>query len=331
MATSLNPEAPEFVPENSMDVPRILPYSLYQPPPQSPYFFPSFHPSYSSPFPVMDALRRPPHSLSVYCNNCFFYLNNSWVTIPAPSPVISDITYLATTEQGDSTKKVGRESIITMVRKGFKGHGLLRRGAKKIGTKTLEWRPKSVSEEDRPAQNLEYNSTQNPAQSEDTETTLMIKNIPNKLSRKEMLDFLDERCSKERQTLISERAAEDAGMSLAYDFLYLPMDFRSRCNRGYAFVNFTSARAASILKQSINNYKWDILGSRKICEITFARIQGKDALIKHFKNSTFVCDSEEFLPVCFIPARDGSGCSVLSCTFGNRIEPSQQQMNGHFS
>jgi hypothetical protein len=33
--------------------------------------------------------------------------------------------------------------------------------------------------------------------------------------------------------------------------------------------------------------------------------QGLDALKEHFKNSKFPCDSDEYLPVAFSPARDG--------------------------
>lgn len=33
--------------------------------------------------------------------------------------------------------------------------------------------------------------------------------------------------------------------------------------------------------------------------------QGLEALKEHFKNSKFPCDSDEYLPVAFSPARDG--------------------------
>jgi hypothetical protein len=54
---------------------------------------------------------------------------------------------------------------------------------------------------------------------EDNRTTLMIKNIPNKYTQKMLLATID---------------AEFRG---TYDFFYLPIDFKNKCNVGYAFIN----------------------------------------------------------------------------------------------
>jgi hypothetical protein len=54
---------------------------------------------------------------------------------------------------------------------------------------------------------------------EDSRTTLMIKNIPNKYTSKMLLAAIDE---KNQGT---------------YNFLYLPIDFKNKCNVGYAFIN----------------------------------------------------------------------------------------------
>lgn len=57
---------------------------------------------------------------------------------------------------------------------------------------------------------------------EDSRTTLMIKNIPNKYTSKMLLAAIDEH---HRGT---------------YDFIYLPIDFKNKCNVGYAFINMTA-------------------------------------------------------------------------------------------
>lgn len=54
---------------------------------------------------------------------------------------------------------------------------------------------------------------------DDKRTTLMIKNIPNKYTQKMLLATVDEHFR---------------GL---YDFFYLPIDFKNKCNVGYAFIN----------------------------------------------------------------------------------------------
>ncbi|KAK4433673.1 protein terminal ear1 [Sesamum alatum] len=133
-------------------------------------------------------------------------------------------------------------------------------------------------------------------------TTVMIKNIPNQLRRDFLLDFLDSYCYS---------------YSLEYDFFYLPMDFRTKNNLGYAFVNFTTGGAALRFMQILQNYRWDIVKtdegsfvSKKICNITWARIQGKEGLVERFQNSTFACDDLDFLPVILDPPRNGRSATT---------------------
>ncbi|XP_027150347.1 protein terminal ear1-like [Coffea eugenioides] len=139
-------------------------------------------------------------------------------------------------------------------------------------------------------------------------TTVMIKNIPNQYRRNDLMQLLDIYCKN---------------YDLEYDFLYLPMDFWRKDNLGYAFVNFTSATAAKKIKDLLHGYVWcgnkiqdGIIHSKKICEMSWAHIQGRDALIKHFLDSYFTCDNIEYLPVVLSPPRNGSNSGILPIPIG---------------
>ncbi|KAK4353496.1 hypothetical protein RND71_029014 [Anisodus tanguticus] len=106
----------------------------------------------------------------------------------------------------------------------------------------------------------------------------------------------------------------------------IPNQFRTNNNMGYAFVNFTSGRAAFEIREVLKNFKWHgvmtptgIYASRKICEVTWARIQGKEQLVKHFSGSIFLCDTDEYLPVVFSPPRNGSSRLTKPMTIGKLV------------
>ncbi|CAI9785114.1 unnamed protein product [Fraxinus pennsylvanica] len=135
----------------------------------------------------------------------------------------------------------------------------------------------------------------------DSRTTVMIKNIPNKYSQKLLLNMLDNHCIHCNEQIAD---GDDEPLS-AYDFVYLPIDFINKCNVGYGFVNMTSPEATFRLYKAFHNQSWEVFNSRKICEVTYARLQGIEALREHFKNSKFPEDAEEYMPVLFSPPRDG--------------------------
>lgn len=136
----------------------------------------------------------------------------------------------------------------------------------------------------------------------DSRTTVMIKNIPNKYSQKLLLNMLDNHCIHCNEQIAD--GDDDQPLS-SYDFLYLPIDFNNKCNVGYGFVNMTSPQAAWRLYKAFHNQHWEVFNSRKICAVTYARVQGLEALKEHFKNSKFPCEMDHHLPVVFSPPRDG--------------------------
>ncbi|KAL4027539.1 hypothetical protein IC575_010708 [Cucumis melo] len=116
---------------------------------------------------------------------------------------------------------------------------------------------------------------------EDTRTTLMIKNIPNKYTSKMLLAAIDE----------NHRGA--------YDFLYLPIDFKNKCNVGYAFINMVSPTQIIPFYEAFNGKKWEKFNSEKVASLAYARIQGKTALVTHFQNSSLMNEDKRCRPILF--------------------------------
>jgi len=99
-------------------------------------------------------------------------------------------------------------------------------------------------------------------------TTVMLRNIPNKYTQRMLLDQLNR-----------------SGFEGKYDFFYLPIDFRNRCNVGYAFINFHTNATASEFKQMFDGLRLTGFNSQKICEVSYARVQGLKSNIQHYRNS----------------------------------------------
>jgi len=103
--------------------------------------------------------------------------------------------------------------------------------------------------------------------SEDIRTTLMVKNIPNKYDQEMLLEAINKHHEG------------------AFDFFYLPIDFRNKCNVGYAFINFIDPKSIAAFHEEFNNKKWEKFNSEKVCKLTYARIQGPRQAAKNLPNN----------------------------------------------
>ncbi|KAK4589337.1 hypothetical protein RGQ29_020081 [Quercus rubra] len=128
---------------------------------------------------------------------------------------------------------------------------------------------------------------------EDTRTTLMIKNIPNKYTSKMLLAAIDE---NHRGT---------------YDFLYLPIDFKNKCNVGYAFINMLSPSHIIPFFEAFNGKKWEKFNSEKVASLAYARIQGKAALVTHFQNSSLMNEDKRCRPILFHSEVSEAGDQII--------------------
>jgi hypothetical protein len=119
------------------------------------------------------------------------------------------------------------------------------------------------------------------ANGHDLRTTCMIKNIPNKYTQQMLIEFLND-THKGR-----------------YDFIYLRMDFKNKCNVGYAFINFVSPLDILSFANRMLGRRWPKFNSEKVCALAYARIQGKSALIDKFRNSRVMQEPPNFRPKVF--------------------------------
>lgn len=110
---------------------------------------------------------------------------------------------------------------------------------------------------------------------------MQVRNIPNKYNQ---------------QMLLDEVNAHHEG---TYDFFYLPIDFKNRCNVGYCFINFLEPHFIAPFVRTFNGQRWKSFNSEKVCAISFARIQGKQAMIARFQNSSLLEKDDEYRPLLF--------------------------------
>ncbi|KAF8391130.1 hypothetical protein HHK36_023431 [Tetracentron sinense] len=149
---------------------------------------------------------------------------------------------------------------------------------------------------------------------EDMRTTLMIKNIPNKYTSKMLLVAIDENHKG------------------TYDFLYLPIDFKNKCNVGYAFINMVSPSHIIPFYQAFNGKKWEKFNSEKVASLAYARIQGKAALVTHFQNSSLMNEDKRCRPILFHSEGQEAGDQIFQEVFpSNNVNICFRQPDGSFS
>lgn len=113
-------------------------------------------------------------------------------------------------------------------------------------------------------------------------TTLMFRNLPNLYTRDMLCEMLD-----------------SEGFRGRYNFLYLPIDFKSSVGFGYAFVNFVSHEDAETAKQFFQGFmRWKVQ-SRKALEMDWSGPQGLQVHVERYRNSPVMHDQvpQEFKPI----------------------------------
>jgi hypothetical protein len=133
---------------------------------------------------------------------------------------------------------------------------------------------------------------QAPPPTGDKRTTLMIKNLPNRYSRAMVIALLESKLP--------------VG---SFDFVYVPIDFATRQNFAYAFVNLSTPNLVKTFFALFAGFRFPEQASKaKMCEVVFARVQGIEANVNRLINSPILtaCSQgdpyDTALPLVYTPA-----------------------------
>lgn len=99
-----------------------------------------------------------------------------------------------------------------------------------------------------------------------------------------------------------------------YDFLYLRIDFKSGCNVGYAFINFADVGGMISLVDCIESRCWHAYKSTKAAEVSYATIQGREALVQKFRNSSVMQETPFCRPRLILTFVDAEATGKLRST-----------------
>ncbi len=123
-------------------------------------------------------------------------------------------------------------------------------------------------------------------------TTVMVKNIPTRFTPNSLIDAI-----AERGYIIG-----------CFDFLYMPMDFKTKKNCGYCFINFLSHALAAQFKQHMEGAQLRAATSEKCLHIIPSRRQG-------LKDNMNIFASSELLTMQEPPVKHGSSGSLMPAIF----------------
>jgi hypothetical protein len=137
--------------------------------------------------------------------------------------------------------------------------------------------------------------------SQPREMTLMVRNVPNRYTQRMFLAEI-----------------RRSGFDRTFDFIYMPMDYRTRNNMGYCFLNFTDFAFARQFVDEYEGRRLEAFKSQKTLAIQPANTQGLFGNMKSFQS----CEKEvppEFQPIIFDHA---SGLEIHRETqFASRADP----------
>jgi RNA recognition motif-containing protein len=182
------------------------------------------------------------------------------------------------------------------------------------GEKPLQSNAQATAKKDKniSAKKAEKKNSKNKTVQPKEMTTLMIRNVPCRLTQVELLQLLDENGFEDR-----------------YDFLHLPvaapMQRAPTSNLGYGFINFTEPEFAKDFQTTYEGSRLGVSCSAKECVITSAHIQGLAANLRHFRRTTI--NSSRHKPYIRVTEDNLKMCESLGWKTLKDMIPSQKNSN----
>eukprot|EP00434_Breviolum_minutum_P038369 symbB.v1.2.034033.t2/scaffold4320.1/size63662/6 len=137
-----------------------------------------------------------------------------------------------------------------------------------------------------------------PAKPRDTRTTVMLRNLPNNYTRLMVVNLLNQEIS-----FLQNMRRFPEGFKGKFDFLYLPIDFRSKAGLGYAFVNLCDPSYVQQFWKTFDGFtKW-VLPSSKVCQVSWSGPhQGQAAHVERYRSSPIMHSSvpDECKPIVLL-------------------------------
>jgi len=125
-------------------------------------------------------------------------------------------------------------------------------------------------------------------------TTMVLQNLPLNYRRHLLLRMLD-----------------DEGFAGQYDFVYFPVDFKTKAGFGYAFINLVDPAVVPRFWHAFDGYKKWVFPCTKVCRVNWSvPHQGLKTHIKRYRNSQLMHESvpDEYKPAMF----SGGGAHLFS-------------------
>ena len=111
-------------------------------------------------------------------------------------------------------------------------------------------------------------------------TTVLVRNIPAGFTQDELIALF-------------------RSLGYLFNFFYCPVDFRTRRNIGYLFIDLIAPEMARDFMLKFHGYPLPFYKSNKVCVVSWARVQGWYQNVENYKESTILNLGKDFRPRLF--------------------------------